>query len=257
MIDVNVSLFQWPFRRLTYDDPVKFAAKLQSRGVTQAWAGSFEGVLHRDIEGVNRRLAEACRTYGDGLFVPFGSVNPQLPDWREDVRRCHEDYQMPGIRLHPNYHGYDLKAPEFAKLLSLAEERKLIVQLALRMEDDRTHHPLVQVSDVDATPLLDLLPQHPALRVVLVNSLRTLAGGLLTNLTAHKNVYVEISMKEGVAGITNLLTQVPHPQILFGSHAPFFIFESAENKLRESELGETIRRAIARGNAEGVLSESS
>lgn len=253
MIDVNVSLFQWPFRRLTYDDPAKLTAKLQSHGVTRAWAGSFEGVLHRDIDAVNRRLTKTCRTHGDGLFVPFGSVNPLLPDWREDVRRCHEDYQMPGIRLHPNYHGYDLKAPEFAELLSLAEERKLIVQLALRMEDDRTHHPLMQVPDVDTTPLLDLLPKYPAIRVVLINSLRTLAGDLLTRLTVHKNVFVEISMKEGVGGITNLLTQVPHTQILFGSHAPFFIFESAENKLRESDLGETIRGAIARGNAERLL----
>ncbi|MFG0297659.1 MAG: metal-dependent hydrolase, partial [Maioricimonas sp. JB045] len=65
-------------------------------------------------------------------------------------------------------------------------------------------------------------------------------------------VCFDISMQEGVGGIRKLMDQFPFELILFGSHAPFFYFESAELKLRESELGETIRSAIERGNAEKV-----
>ena len=77
--------------------------KLQLPGIAQAWAGSFEGILHRDIAEVNQRLADACSNRAE--LIPVGSINPELPDWEDDLRRYIDEYDMPGVRLHPNYHG--------------------------------------------------------------------------------------------------------------------------------------------------------
>ena len=87
MIDTHAYLSRWPFRRLAGDEPTEFVARMGEQGVGQAWVGSFDGLLHRDVGAVNARLAADCRAH-PGLLVAFGSVNPTLPDWQEEVRRC-------------------------------------------------------------------------------------------------------------------------------------------------------------------------
>jgi hypothetical protein len=83
---------------------------------------------------------------------------------------------MPGIRLHPNYHGYGLDSPAFARLLRLATDLGLIVQLALVMEDERVMHPRLRVAPVDPAPLAKIVKQTPALRLILLNALTALRG---------------------------------------------------------------------------------
>lgn len=246
LIDTNITLSRWPFRRCPLDEAPALIAKLREHGVTQAWAGTFDGLLHKDLGSANARLAAECRAHD--LLVPFGAVNPKLPDWEEELRRCAEIHRMPGIRLHPNYHGYRLDDPAFARLLALAAERKLIVQLAVVMEDERTLHPLVQIPPVDTAPLLDLLKKTPGLRLQLLNAFRTLRGEPLLRLAAA-GAHFEISMLEGVSGVANLLKQLPAERLLFGSHAPLFYFESAVLKLKESVLTPEQDRASRSGNA--------
>ena len=219
MIDTNVYLSRWPFRRLRGDDTPELVAMLRRAGVTQAWAGSFDALLHKDIAGSNARLAEECRRHGDGLLVPFGSVNPTLPDWEEDIRRCQEVHRMPGLRLHPNYHGYTLEDPRFQQILAHAQERKLLVQIACRMEDVRTQHPLLQVPDVDPAPLAKI--SAPDLRMMLLNIGKPPAG-----------VPFDIAMIERAGGVANVGTA----NACFGTYAPFFILDAAILKLRESAV---------------------
>lgn len=251
-IDVNVSLFQWPCRRLPLDRTEALVAKLREHGFTEAWAGSFEGILHRDIGAVNERLAEECRRSGGGLLQPIGSVNPALPDWEEDLRRCQEKHGMRGIRLHPNYHGYTLADPRFARLLAMAAERGLLVQIALLMEDTRTHINLMRVPDVDPAPLADLLPKTPRARVVLLNSGKALPR-LPERLIANRGLYHDIARVEGSGEVARVMRALPPGSLLFGSHAPFFIFESALIKIDEAGLGPEDVRALLADNARALL----
>ena len=107
IIDTNVNLFKWPFRRMKYGETRSLVAKLRKHRITKAWAGNFEALFSKSINDVNARLAEECRVNGGGMLVPFGTVNPAWPDWEEDLRRCHEVHKMPGIRLYPTYQVYE------------------------------------------------------------------------------------------------------------------------------------------------------
>ena len=258
MIDVNVNLFRWPYRRLIGDDSESLVARLRARGVTQAWAGSYEALLCRDMAGVNLRLAEACVRSSPGFLLPFGCVNPKLPDWQEDLRRCHETHRMAGIRLYPNYHGYTLDDPSCTQLLSNAADRKLIVQIVLSMEDTRTQLNVIQ--PVDPSPLADLLHRFPQLRVVLLNKggwTDDDAGESITKIRKAENAYFDIAMNEGVGGLERLIAATSPARVLFGSHFPFFYFESASLKVRSAALPADQEQALCEGNARSLIGHNS
>ena len=253
IIDTNVYLSRWPFRRLPGDETPDLVARLRKKNVSQAWAGSFDGLLHRDISSVNARLAHDCQTHGKGLLVPFGSINPKLPDWQEDLRRCREQHKMPGIRLHPNYHGYDLSDPVCADLFHEAAARGMVVQLVVAMEDVRTQNPLMRVPPVSLAPLPKLLQREPRLRVMLLNWSPPLKPEELQPLVAAGNVLFGISMVEGIEGVARLAGRVSVERVVFGSNFPLFYFEAALLKVQESGLPDDQKARVLEGNARHLL----
>lgn len=254
LIDTNVSLGDWVIRRSNIPNAGQLVAKLGQHGVSSAWVGNIDGVLHTDIAGVNRRLAATCKSEGAGKLVPFGSINLTLPDWEDDLRRCHEEHNMPGIRVHPNYHGYTLEDARFVRLLELAAKRRLLVQVAVQLEDNRSQNPVLAAAPVQVAPLVDALAKVPTARVMLLNAGTPIFGGapLLQKLT-KAGVLFEVATLEGVAGIEGLYQRVPEIRVCFGSHVPYFYFEAALLKLQESELTAAQLAAVQYGNARSAL----
>jgi predicted TIM-barrel fold metal-dependent hydrolase len=263
IIDTNVHLFDWPFRRLKYAQTPALIAKLKKHRITQAWAGTFEALLHKNLDAANARLVDECRRHGEGFFIPMGSVNPVWPDWEEDLRRCHEVHHMSGIRLYPNFHNYRLDRPEFARLLELATVRGLLVQIVVEMEDERVHHPIVTLPPVDAAPLAAVLKQLPQAKVQLLNGVTALQRGG-SALAQETSIVFDIANLEGTGAVGRLIegkhwsirTQVPVARLLFGSHAPFFPCEAALLRLFESPLEKDQLLSLMRDNALRLLADA-
>jgi hypothetical protein len=261
IVDTNVHLFRRPFRRLKYDTTEALVRKLRRHRIRQAWAGSFEAVFHKQLDAANQHLADECRERGEGVLFPIGSVNPAWPDWEEDLRRCHEQHQMRGIRLYPAYHGYKLDHAEVLRLLELAARRGLLVQIAIRLEDERVHHPSIVAPVVDATPLLEVRSKVPAARVQLLNADTVFRSRHLGALTERTQITFDIAAVEGDGGLTRLMAgahpsyrrRVPVERLLIGTHAPFFPCESAVMKLFESPLDRPQLDAIMFANARLLL----
>lgn len=251
-IDVNVYTSRWPYRRLPLDEPARLAQALRSGGVTEAWVGSFDALLHRDLAAVNARTVEDCRRFGDGTWKPIGCVNPQLPDWEEDLRRCHEDHGMFAIRLHPNYHDYKLDDPECEKLLLKASQRGLLVQIAVSMEDARTQHPLASVPRTDHSPLKALLQKIPELRVMILNMFHGARVEAAAAITVPGRTWFDIATLEGVEGVGKLVAATQADSVVYGSLAPLFYLEAAHWKLAESGLPESSLSRVRLDNAQAA-----
>jgi uncharacterized protein len=292
IIDTNITLGQWPTRRVPCDKLETLIAKLHAHNVSHAWTSHYDALFHADLTEVNNRLAAACarvplprpvlpsndqkppqsepspnqlaptqratvgspsRANSQPQLIPFGSINPLSTNWQIELDRCQKTHKMPGIRLHPNYHNYKLEHPAFAALLAAAN-RNLIVQLTVQMEDARMMHPLMRVPPVDLTPLEKVLPQTTNLRLILLNALTNPARtDQLARLMRIGNVYTDIATLETLAALETLLKDLPTERILFGSHTPSFYFESAYLKLQESNLSAAHVRAIANENAQRFM----
>lgn len=250
IVDTNVSLFQWPFRRLPLDEVELLVLKYRALGIKQAWAGTFEGVLHRDVASANQRLTDACQNYPE--LVPIGSVNPELSGWEHDLQSCVEEHSMPGIRLHPNYHGYTLDDPRFAQLLKLATKVGLFVQIAATLEDTRTQHPQLQVPDVDLAPLADVVRKVPGTRVQVLNFRPR--GVAFEQLVKTTDVMFDTARVDGTDGVPKLFESLPRGRVLFGTHAPFLIPEAALIRVHESRrLNDSALRAVYADNADTMF----
>jgi predicted TIM-barrel fold metal-dependent hydrolase len=261
IIDTNVNLFDWPFRALKYRDTKALVAKLKKHRIIEAWAGSFEALLSKDMNGVNARLAAECREHGPGFLIPYGSVNLAWPDWEEDVRRCHEVHKMPGLRIYPGYQPFDLDHPGMESLVKMTSERGLILQVVFGMEDPRVHHPIINVGPVSFGPLLKAVQSTPNAKVQLLHFAEPTRGDALSQFMTETNTFMDISRMEGngavgrmIGAITGLPSpRVPVERIVFGSHAPYFPVETALLKLIESPLDAPQLHAIMQGNARRLL----
>jgi predicted TIM-barrel fold metal-dependent hydrolase len=161
---------------------------------------------------------------------------------------------MPGIRLHPNYHGYRLDDPAFARLLENAAERRLVVQIAVRMEDERTHHPLMQVPAVDLSLLPAVLARVPNVRVQVLNAAFNPRDETPLVLARTGKVSFDFANVESVGGLAKMLQRIGPEHVVFGSHFPLFYPESALFKIRESAVKDDELNAIQQRNARALLS---
>lgn len=250
IIDTNVTLSRWPFRRLPLDDDQRLVAKLRSLGVRQAWAGSFEGVFHRDTRGANDRLVAVCEKYSE--LIPFGTIHLGLPDWETEFHRCVEKHRLSGIRLFPGYHDYNLGDSAFTKLLRLAAQSRVVVQVAVSLEDTRTHPSMLQVPDVELTPLADVAGSVPNARIQVINHrMRSPKPGSLAEV---RGIHFDTARVDGTDGIPNLVDSLPSGRVMHGTHAPFLIPEAALVRTHESgRLSEEQLTSVLSGNARRFL----
>ena len=247
MIDCNVFLGAWPFRPLPATTASGLVRLLRKEGIARALVSPVEGMFHTDPQPANAALCAALRRQPS--LLPVAVINPTLPNWREGLGRCQEMGAV-GVKLHPNYHGYDLKGDAARQAIAAATGAGLPVILQMRVHDTRAQHPLMQAPDAPVGDVLAAAQQSPRARLVAGGIKWGEVTGRAGDILACPNLSVEVSQVEHWEGLRGLIRRGLMERLLFGSFAPFFYVRSAILKLEEAGLTPEEREAITRGNAE-------
>jgi hypothetical protein len=78
-------------------------------------------------------------------------------------------------------------------------------------------------------------------------------GQMTQEIAQAENIYFDISNVEGVGGVARFMARTSPTRVVFGSHSPFFYFDSALLKVWEASLPEDQTKAVLEGNARALL----
>jgi predicted TIM-barrel fold metal-dependent hydrolase len=180
-------------------------------------------------------------------------LNPTLANWERSLRQCCEKYHIAAVKLHSNYHMYRLEDSPARDLLSAVGEVGLPVIIQLRVNDTRSHHPLMQVPDVPVADVIAVAEKTQQVNIVLGGIKWGEAQGNTAKITALPNLWLDISQMETMDGLRRMIDACGTERLLFGTHAPFFYVRSAIIKLDEAQLSAEERECITKRNGEKVL----
>lgn len=249
LLDLNVSIGHYPFRRLPFDssDPGAVKARLQQCGIQQACAGSLNAVFYGDPQQGNADVLPNLA--GDPFFLPVGVVNPSLQNWRETLARCADEYGCPMIRLYPSYHGYRLTDRAVEELLAAAAERSMTVAVVQRLEDERMHHPLMPVPAGDLYDIMGTAQRFNKPLLLLSAYLAEIQQ--LAPMTP--NLYFDIAFAESMDTLATLTTSASVARLVLGTHVPLLYPEAAVGKVAAWQCSAGDQAAVYGGNARRLL----
>ena len=244
MIDADLLLGHYPFRPLPAPshDPQRIKDYLQVRGIRRACVASLHAAFYADPQQGNRE--HLPQVVGDDFFLPVGTINPALHNWRTTLARCVEEYGCRIMRLMPNYHMYSLADPFVDSFLAEAQRRQVTVAIVKRLEDERMHHLLMKVPGVDNGEITALAQRYPYPLIVLsayLPEIKELAS-------ASHQLYFDLAFAETMNTMQRLTEAVPCERLLFSTHTPFFYPEAAIGKVAHWITSEENRRGVCEGN---------
>jgi len=251
MIDVNAFIGNFPFRRLAATKPDELQDMLKCEGINCALVSPIEGIFYEEPQIVNEELF--TQLTNSSMLMPVAVLNPTLSNWQKSLNRCCDQYQIAAVKLHPNYHCYNLSDAGAQDLIKAVGKIGLPVIVQLRVQDTRSHHPLMKVPDVSVTDVIEVAKALPEVKIVLGGVKWHEATSQTANIKSLPNLWLDISHVEVVDGLRRLIDVYGTERILFGTHAPFFYVRSAIIKLNEAQLSHEERETITRRNAERLL----
>jgi hypothetical protein len=251
IVDVNAYLGNFAFRRLRHNTAASLLSLMDSKRIDKAVVSSASAITYRNAQAGNEEVAEEVRGHSDRL-IPFAVINPFYAGWQDDLKICHEEFGMAGLRLYPKWHNYQLSGACCRELANAASERGMVISIPIRVEDNRERSWLLNVPDVPLEEIVELVKAHPKARFILLNGIGY-TGCLLGRKDngLPSNYAMELSRLSAVLAneLGQLITNLGAERVMFGTGMPFNYPDPALVKLEVLDASEADKEKIRSQNA--------
>jgi hypothetical protein len=255
MIDVNAYLGHFAFRRLRHNTADSLLALMDAKKIDKAVVSSAAAITYRNAQAGNEDVAEETKGHRDRL-IPFAVINPFYAGWQDDLKICHEDFGMAGLRLYPKWHNYSLSSPCCRELINAATERGMVISIPIRVEDNRERSWLLNIPDVPLEEIIELVKAFPKSRFLLLNGLDYVRSPLgRKNNGLPSNYAIELSRLSAVLAneLGQLITNLGAERLMFGTGMPFNYPDPALIKLEVLDASDPDKEKIRGQNAASWL----
>ncbi|HWA55780.1 MAG TPA: amidohydrolase family protein [Gemmatimonadales bacterium] len=253
MIDVNVFVGSYPWRRVPGTSPEAVLAAMERVGVLEAWVTHLPSLFWKDPGEGNGWLYETAERFPPIRPVPV--VHPGLPRWERDLGEAVER-GSPAIRCDPGFLGITPVGSDMLNLVARAGEAGMPVMAAVRLEDGRGRHPLDLAPELTPHTVRTWVRSSPTARLVITHADREFIEQVHFGATPEEaaRIWWDISWVWGPPEehLALLLATIGGSRFLFGSGQPLRLAETPLARLDLLDLSPEDRRAILTENAQSL-----
>lgn len=267
LIDINSYIGDWPFRPLRGNTLDAMLDRMNEFGVDKAFVSSINGIHYVDFQLANEELDAALNSNDvfKDRFIPFATINPILPWWKDALDICYKKFSMKGIRIYPIYHKYKITEAACIELVKEARDRDMPISIPLRMSDLREASWLDAQEALTYNDVASLIGLVPDAKYIILDARLTDTQEKTTDqsvkILRDADVLFDTSRGAGVPckgpngeSLSYLLNTFGAQKLAFGTETPFidycspFIriaaYEEADEKTKQMIWSENARHML-------------
>lgn len=249
-VDTACHLGQWPHRLSMSASESDLHAYATKHNLSAVWVSHLAALFGFDTRTGNEDCLRRCRE--SARLRPMAVINPLEDGWDEELAWAVESGFL-GIRIAPGFHGYG--AAQMVEVARKCVPTGTLLHVLLRLDDERVRHPHSSAHDVAVADVAELIHAAPEAEM-LVSGLNwvgwrqlmaSFGGSAPPTLKADFwHVNGPFDVMEQLAGDAE--------HWVFGSGYPIQSPEPTMLQVAASQMSESAKVAILRGNADSIPS---